>query len=512
MADTSINFRRTDEEIIDADKEAKRKKKISNQRYRDKLKQLPKQEIDKLKEKTKIYKRKYRLEVKKKVLQARVDNPNVRPREKEIAQDKIQEIEVEIAQPERVSMRNKEKQASIDIPVWQNKTIRKETVPKWKQNLPKNKTPTPKEIEDAKKLESKARDKNLNTFKLVYEKVRKQLFKPEQSNLVLKVYLGKPTTKKEVIDEFPFLDDKFLMKFINNVQKEYPPQDDGSGGVKNNSFITNLQPFVNLLSRVEQMNKEYQQMTQITSDERAEEQELRKENKLAEEDADKILDLEPNNVKDLIKRFLPEPRDKALAAVYLLQPPRRVMDYQLMRLTFTTDPKLLSNNSENYLIAERNGGKIEPVEFVFNAYKTSKEKGFGQQTELVNSDVKPYLTEYLNKVKFFEKNYIFGQITKSYKEPVSQSAFSESVSDFTLKMYGVKASANWIRKSASTRIDTQGMTVKQREAYAKRMGHTIGQSALYVKKVVKPTDESKITDDIHDDEVTAWLLKHCDVI
>jgi len=64
---------------------------------------------------------------------------------------------------------------------------------------------------------------------------------------------------------------------------------------------------------------------------------------------------------------------RAIAAVYALQAPRRINDYAFMEITNTNIKDVgVLDQSKNYLLVD---AKLTPLWFVFNEYKTSVAMG-----------------------------------------------------------------------------------------------------------------------------------------
>ena len=104
---------------------------------------------------------------------------------------------------------------------------------------------------------------------------------------------------------------------------------------------------------------------------------------MSEEDEAKIFDFTESKVlatiNDTLQKKLPKGNtmkietQRALAAVYGLQAPRRIDDYAYMKITNTNikDIEVL-DKPNNYLLVD---GKLTPLWFVFNRYITSKVMG-----------------------------------------------------------------------------------------------------------------------------------------
>ena len=179
---------------------------------------------------------------------------------------------------------------------------------------------------------------------------------------------------KYIRRDFSWLNDNRLIAFVNKVQELYP---------KSTSFNTMITPFVNVLARIDAYNSSYQQLTVIAKNAIKDYNEDRDLNTTDSNDKGKVFPFEPTKVKKIIEDKLDNDREKALAAVYALQPPRR-LDFQYMIVT-DDGVGVLNDRNYNYLVIQ--GG--EPSKFVYNNYKTFKT--YGKQVFDVWEDVVPYL-------------------------------------------------------------------------------------------------------------------------
>ena len=139
--------------------------------------------------------------------------------------------------------------------------------------------------------------------------------------------------------EMDFLNDNNLIAFVNKLNEYYQ---------KSTSFATMLTPFVNIIARVDKYETQYQQLSVIAKESIKIYSDERDENTLHPEDKGKIFDFDPESVKYHIDEFLKTDRDKALAAVYALQPPRR-LDFKYMIVTEDHE-SILTNPNYNYLV------------------------------------------------------------------------------------------------------------------------------------------------------------------
>ena len=348
-------------ELIQADLTKKEKSVIAQRLYRARIRlgtsENSKVTYNNYKKGNAEYMKKYRLERKIKTTQAYALSVNEPPT---ITAKKIATVNKEFSETEvRRSGREKKQ---IDLTIKKTNTIVKpvivkQTIPKWKKNLPDNASDVQK-IE-ARKYSPVARDEMLKKVKNVMEQVL--LLKPSKDILrvIKSIYSGYeiPGDLKFIKKEMPFLTDKNnnVINFVNKVHEYYP---------KDTSFNTMMLPFVNITSRIPSYNSTYQQLTNITSEAVIDINEDRDENTIAKEDTGKIFSFEADDVKYHIDKFLKTDVDKAIAACYGLMPPRR-LDFQYMVLTETNDVSLLTDKRYNYLVMNGN----EPSLFVYNNIK-----------------------------------------------------------------------------------------------------------------------------------------------
>ena len=134
--------------------------------------------------------------------------------------------------------------------------------------------------------------------------------------------------------------------------------------------------------------------SRISSDRQKVLDESKKENKLTpaqEKKYVKLTDLEKGR-KSKAKKPTLGTKDDALISLYLDVPPRRLKDYQLMKVTTGSlaSAKMLDDEF-NYLVVTK-GGKSKTL--IYNEYKT--ESVFGQQVYPVPADLAKHLDAYVN--------------------------------------------------------------------------------------------------------------------
>lgn len=358
----------------------------------------------------------------------------------------------------------------------------KKTVAKWREGLPSNATED--QIQAAKKLSPSSITKNIKSISVIYRLVLKIPFENEVKTLITQILQGQNLSADELRNLkklMPMLSSvDSVIKLANQTQAYYKSE---------NSVRTNLSAFVNVLSRLgDKYDKQYQELTSITSVQAKNYSDERDENVVEEEDRGKIFNFNPTAVKKVIDERLTDTEDKALAACYALQAPRRLQDFQHMIIT--NEPVSRCNDSAyNYLVLVDN----IPSRFVYLKYKTVSE--FKKQDFEVNADILPYLTDYLNDKRFdflpiTSKKYLFG--TPSNTRKAALNNFSQTVSGVFKKMYGENIGVRWIRASASTRINNRKditLNLAQRKEYARRMAHSRATSEQYEKIIDKMLDK-----------------------
>jgi hypothetical protein len=196
---------------------------------------------------------------------------------------------------------------------------------------------------------------------------------------------------------------------------------------------------------------------------------------LSEENEAKIFDFTASKVlatiNDTLKKKLPKGNtmrietQRALAAVYGLQAPRRIDDYAFMKITDTNIKNIeVLDKSNNYLLVD---SKLTPLWFVFNKYKTSK--AMGTQMFQVPDIVKPFLQDHIKARKLNVDSNLFGMRNESNAYNSNLGTDIEYV--FT-RMYGEVITVRFIRKSAATTLWENAGNVEEIEEFADRMGHS----------------------------------------
>jgi hypothetical protein len=158
--------------------------------------------------------------------------------------------------------------------------------------------------------------------------------------------------------------------------------------------------------------------------------------------------------------------DIALIGVYVDIPPRRLLDYSLMKIT-TTDTDL--NVDFNYVVLVNN----KPVKFIFNNYKTSSK--FGKQEFKIPSTLSKKLNTYITESSLVDGDFLFGRTKTS-----PYTSFSNQVSKLFKKYTGKLVSVNILRHSFITwYLKKKNLTLANRKAIAYAMSHSIDMQLQY---------------------------------
>ena len=308
----------------------------------------------------------------------------------------------------------------------------------------------------------------LSQFKKIYEHFTKSNLPSKLKNELIKVLQLKKYDNKYVTKELDFIKD--TIKFINELKLRYPNK---------NSYKSHLNSIVAIISRIKEMNKEYQLLAPINTGLAKTYSDERDENIISVQDNQRIINFKPENIKTTLKS-ISDPYQKAIYSIYCLQPPRRLEDFAAMLITTENDPQQLRNKNNNYIIIDHNNN---PSQFIYNKYKTYKT--FGQQVIDINKNLSDILKQYMKSYKLKENNYLFG-LTTDVNKRQSESNFSKSVSNIFNNIYksSVSITNKWIRVSYATYLNTLNLTIKQRKEIAYKMGHNLITNMQYGKTMI----------------------------
>lgn len=470
------------QDLVNRDKTKREKAVEAQRRYRQRLKEgsntTSSLSYDNYKKSQTDYMRKYRQNKKIELIEAYA-KANPKTETNKAVQKKIAAVKDKVSLSELRSSSRQTKQVDLSIKTAipkEKPTITKRVIPLWMRSLPPN--PTEADKVKARGYSVKDRDMLLKKIYVVFDKVLKKEPTKDAKRVLKNILTGYDIKDdiKVVKRDMPFLSDNNLIAFVNKVQGYYP---------KVTSFKAMITPFVNVLARLPSYDKEYQQLTQIAKDAAKEYAEERDDNAVKKEDVGKIFNFEPSDVKRHIDNSLSNVRDKAMAACYGLQPPRR-LDFRFMRVT-DNDPSMLNDINFNYVVI-KNG---EPTKFVYNNYKTYKT--YGKQVIDVDEDIIPYLKDYLKEAKLIpvvnDKKYLFG----SNNNTQENSNFGSKLRDVFYRMYGEDITVRWIRASAATYINNKQPkpSLAVRKDFALKMAHSRTINEQYEKIIIGADDDKE---------------------
>lgn len=148
-------------------------------------------------------------------------------------------------------------------------------------------------------------------------------------------------------------------------------------------------------------------------------------------------------------------QDYVLLSLYVLNDPRRSMDYASMRIKNINK----KDTSENYM---------DKMNFIFNKYKTAGL--YGQQKVPISSKLKAVLNKW---VKFTPYEYLL--VSPSSEKPLSVSQITHRLNG----IFGKKVSSNMLRHSYLSHL----YPVEKMKEIAHNMGHSVNEAIdTYAKK------------------------------
>ena len=254
-----------------------------------------------------------------------------------------------------------------------------------------------------------------------------------------------------------------------------------------------------VLRRIQGFEKEYIEYAKKHKILHNEYEEERKHNKLSNSERERFL-----KWPQVMEKFYSELksnkltlRELSMYGIYTVLPPRRVMDYSLMKVAHNkkkaVDESKLSQEY-NYLVLTKSG---KPLKMIINKYKTSKRYGTYIRT-VIPEKLSNLLTRYIEEYDIKNNEPLFGTIGVEKPQHYSHGGFSRMIGDLFLKVTGKRASINILRHSAITHfLDSKKRTFKEKEDFAKEMGHSVNMQSLYDRVDiddpirVSPSKESK---------------------
>ena len=255
-----------------------------------------------------------------------------------------------------------------------------------------------------------------------------------------------------------------------------------------NTLQTKLRPIVNLLARVDSYEKSYQILTNFSISLKNKYIEDRENNEDSDEEIEKLQYImklynpeKLSETNNLIDNSSLNTRDKLLASLYLLIPPRR-LEYRFLKLINDDyDIDKLSNNF-NYIVVDKDN---VPIEIIFKNFKTARVGGkikrdvYGvQKYDLDNKYIVKYITDYINESNISINDMLFH---------IPLSTFSKLISDIMTKLFGyTNINSRTIRKvGAIYNQQDSSKSLKEKKKTATDMGHSYSENALYNKIVKK---------------------------
>lgn len=254
-----------------------------------------------------------------------------------------------------------------------------------------------------------------------------------------------------------------------------------------NTLQTKLRPIVNLLARVDSYEKSYQILTNFSISLKNKYIEDRENNEDSDEEIEKLQYImklynpeKLSETNNLIDNSSLNTRDKLLASLYLLIPPRR-LEYRFLKLIKDDyDIEKLSNNF-NYIVLDKDN---VPIEIIFKNFKTARVGGkikrdvYGvQKYDLDNKYIVKYITDYINESNISINDMLFH---------IPLSTFSKLISDIMTKLFGyTNINSRTIRKvGAIYNQQDSSKSLKEKKKTATDMGHSLTENALY-NKIIK---------------------------
>jgi len=128
----------------------------------------------------------------------------------------------------------------------------------------------------------------LSQFKKVYEHFTKSNVPTKLKNELTKVLQLKKYESKYVTKELNFI----TIKFINELKLRYP---------NNNSYKSHLNSIVAIISRIKELNKEYQLLAPVNTGLAKTYSDERDENTISVKDNQRIINFTPENIKTKLK-------------------------------------------------------------------------------------------------------------------------------------------------------------------------------------------------------------------
>jgi hypothetical protein len=468
------------------DMRRKIKQRISQEKYRDKLRTGDK---EKFMENQRNQKTLSRINIQNTLLNdAKEKNPN----KKNIIDRQLAELDKKKSEITKPTKKIIQKPPQI--------TTDKKTLPIWKKKvLESGAVKGSAEYKGIRGYSDKQLKLDLANINTILQRILKRKLNDVEIQLITKIYNAEDLTKNEIEtlfskDNLSIFKKESIQTVIDELYKS---------GLKENSIKTKLRPIQNIMARIEEDEYDdvYQILANITSNVNNRYIARRDENQVEAKDIDKARalstwSLDKNKIKDQKELINDSPLDaeeKAIASLYYLMPPRR-LEYATMKISDETDESVLKNASENYLILKND----KPDKFVFGNFKTNEKGGlvkkqlFGTQIFNVNNDVKQYLTKHIKENKLSIGDNLFKDNTEA-KLGVKLEYINFKI--FNIKGIGVIM----IRQAGATyNQNTPRRSNKLKKDFATQMAHDFIMNTQYAKIL---EDDQDLNKDDDEDEV-----------
>ena len=492
----------TAQDLIQKSEERKERAREAAKLYRANRKKKFEEEgnIDEYRNLKRIEMAKYRAAVSKRLLEAYAeigDNPQqIQKQQKQII-SQVADIDEILEDPEAISKRQQQQpklksssKGLVKLRDFNESQKMRRVTPLWYNDLPKTIQRTAEDVKNAMTISKQPIRKQLiEQIDRLSRLVLGKALNSEVQGLIDKVLRAEPLnsyemkvlrgTNKKISDKegLWFINRNQIEPFIKKVAEKYP---------RFNTFKTVLNGLVNVLSRLPE--KEWGNIYQYVSLHATEANEKsfadKKTGITSEEDEAKLFDFTEvgekikSNLNDDITKRLNKHWSRALAAVYGLQLPRRIQDYQFMKLDDTpvTSIDTLAAD-QNYLLVDQN--KV-PNTFVFKKYKTFKIYGT-QVRNIIDKDLQRYLRNHIIHHKLKVGDYIFGSKNNNFK--TINTGFINDLKEVFTKMFGSQITSRFIRSAAANTLWDTAESYEEIEEKTKEMGHDVLTSLSYRKNV-----------------------------
>ena len=442
----------------------------------------------------------YRDEKKTEYLQA-IEKTTTNPKEKQIITKTIKKIKEPTREPSnRVKVSTDKRIINPVVITKEEETELKDIVPEWKTALMKeypNYKINSKEYMDRAGMTKSALPTNLTIIEGIMKNVFKFIIPQDLKAVITFILRGnniEHLADKNHINIFKSKLDKYfhkskIYKTINDISNYYyeNARDESAG---RNTLKSKMVALANLFSRVDSYNDTYQPLTKLAKILDKEYFQKSKDNTIDPKDKDKLITLRDNydidnvsNNKKLIENNNLTTAEKALASMYLLQPPRR-NETGSLKLTSTgitaQDEKLLRKG--NYIVMDGD----DPVKQIYGDFKTAtktvgrvQKEIFGVQSLPILPEVAKYLKQHIIENKLKLGQYIFGSFTYTTENKNMNKKINEVMFKI-FKQEGIGSKV--LRQGASMFNQQSNRSQNEKERFAKDMAHSeTVQKAIYNK-------------------------------